>query len=78
MSIRYKIDVLQSLKDKGYSTYKLRRDKMLSEATMQAFRNGEMVSYNTLSKLCELLQCDVGDIIEYVPDEDPNQHGASV
>ncbi len=78
MSIRYKIDVLQSLKDKGYSTYKLRRDKMLSEATMQAFRNGEMVSYNTLSKLCELLQCDVGDIIEYVPDEDTNQHGASV
>ena len=67
MPIAYKIDILQALKEKGYTTYRLRKDKVFSEATMQAFRSGTMVSYNTISKLCEMLECDIGDLLHYVP-----------
>ena len=71
MPIAYKIDVLQALKDAGYSTYKLRKDKIFAEATLQAFRVGDMVSYNTIAKLCELLNCDVGDLLHYQAPEVP-------
>ena len=41
MSIRYKIDVMDALKSKGYSTYRLRKDKIFGEKTMQDFRTGK-------------------------------------
>lgn len=65
MPVVYRINVLQALKDKGYSTYKLRKDKILSESTLQAFRNGSMVSYEVLGKICEMLDCQPGDILSY-------------
>lgn len=71
MAIVYNIDVLAALKEKGYSTYRLRKDKIFAEATLQAFRTGEMVSYNTIAKLCELLECDVGDLLHYERESAP-------
>lgn len=68
MPIIYKIDVLQALKDKGYSTYKLRKNKILSESTIQAFRSGQLVSYEIVARLCEMLDCKPGDILDYVQD----------
>ena len=69
MPIVYKIDVLTALKEKGFSTYKIRKEKIFAESTLQAFRTGVLVSYDTLDKLCEMLNCDVGDILEYIPED---------
>ncbi len=69
MPIVYKIDVLQALKEKGFSTYKLRREKIFGEATIQAFRKGSLVSYDNLAKLCRLLDCQPGDIMVYIEDQ---------
>lgn len=66
MPVQFKIDILAALKDKGYSTYKLRKDKLLGEGTIQALRTGTMVSVDIIGKLCELLQCQPGDILEYI------------
>lgn len=68
MSIEYKIDVLATLKEKGYSTYKLRKEKIFGEGTLQAFRTSGMVSIDTLNSLCKLLGCQPGDIISYRED----------
>ena len=65
MPIKYKIDVLAALKEKGYSTYKLRNDKLFGERTIQKIRNGEIVNAENLALLCKLLECQPGDIIEY-------------
>lgn len=70
MPMKYKLDILKSLKDKGYNTTSLRKEHILSEGTIQKFRNGEMVSTDTITTLCNLLHCQPGDILEYVPDED--------
>lgn len=67
MPIIYKIDVLSALKERGFSTYKLRRDKLLSESTIQLLRKGELVSWENISRICEMLDCQPGDIMEYVP-----------
>lgn len=69
MSIRYKGDILGKLKEKGYSTAVLRKERVFGEETMQKFRTNAEIPYKTLNKLCSLLSCGVEDIIEYVPDE---------
>lgn len=68
MPIRYKIDILQALKDTGFTTYKIRKENIFGQATMQKIRRGEIVNTTNLEKLCELLNCQPGDIIEYVAD----------
>ena len=68
MPIVYKIDVLQALKDKGYNTNRIRKENLISEGALQSFREKKPVSWSNLAKLCKLLECEVGDIIEYIPD----------
>ena len=68
MSIRYKIDILDALKKAGYNTNKIRKQKIMGEATLQKIRSGEMVSYRNVEILCRLLSCQPGDLIEYIPD----------
>ena len=67
--LKYKIDVKQALKDKGYTTYSLRQKKIMGESTIQKFRTGEMVSYEVLNQLCQMLSCQPGDLLMYVPDQ---------
>lgn len=70
MPMRYKIDVLSALKDKGYTTYKIRKDKLLSESTVQKFRKRLPVSWENIETICKLLQCQPNDIMEYVKEEE--------
>lgn len=65
MPIAYKIDVLSALKAKGYSTYRLRKDRLLAEATIQTIRNGGLVSWDNIARICSMLNCQPGDILEY-------------
>ncbi len=65
MPMRYKVDVMAKLKEAGYTTTKIRKDKIMGEAMLQKIRQGQMVSWATLETLCELLACDVGDLITY-------------
>lgn len=65
MPIKYKIDVLAELKAAGYNTNQLRNEKLLSEGTIQNIRKGKVVNAANLSKLCKLLNCQPGDILEY-------------
>lgn len=66
--IEYKIDIMESLKSKGYTSYKLRHEKIFGEATMTKFRRKEYINFDNLNLLCELLECQPGDIIKYVKD----------
>ena len=69
MPIKYKIDILTALKEKGYPTTRLRKEKLIGEATIQRLRHDLSVSYEVLAKLCALLDCQPGDIMEYVEDK---------
>ena len=69
MPILYKIDVLKALKAKGYNTTKLRNEKIIGESYLTQIRKGEIVSTACLEKICSLLECQPGDILEYVETE---------
>lgn len=69
MPLQYKIDVLAALKEKGFSTYRLRKDKIFGERVIQQLRNQEPVSWEVLGRLCSLLGCDIGEIITNIPQD---------
>ena len=66
MPIRYKVDVMAALKEAGYNTTRIRRDKIMGESMLQKLRSGQMVSWATLEMICDLLDCQPGDLLEYV------------
>lgn len=65
MPVRFKIDVLQALKDKGFTSYRMRQEKLLAEATIQQLRCGQLVSWANIGRICDMLGCQPGDILEY-------------
>ena len=68
MALRYKINVMAALKDRGYSSTRIREEKLIGQSYMQQLRHGDLVSWKTIDTLCKLLDCQPGDIVEYIPD----------
>lgn len=64
----YKFDVLETLKESGYNTTRLRKERLLGENAIQSLRRGEMVGIIALEKICKLLDMQPGNIIKYVED----------
>ena len=69
MPMRYKIDVLNALKEKGYNTTKIRAEGLLSQSTLQKFRQQQGVSWENLETLCRLFECQPGDLLEYAEEQ---------
>ena len=70
MPIKYKKDILAALKEKGYSSTRIRNEKIIGQSYLQQLRHGEMVSWKTIETICRLLNCQPGDLLEYVEVED--------
>ena len=68
MPMRFKIDVVEALRDSGYNSNRIRIENILSQSTLQKFRHGEPVGWGNIETLCELLHMQPGDLLEYVPD----------
>ena len=64
--IKYKIDVQAELVKRGYTTYRIKQDNLLPGQTLSNLKNGKMVNMETLGKICVMLRCQPGDIIESV------------
>lgn len=62
----YKFDVLEALKEAGYNTTRLRKEKLLGENAIQSLRNGDVVGIIALEKICKLLDMQPGNIIKYI------------
>lgn len=53
----------------GVTTYTLRENKQVGQSTLQRMRKGEPIRMEVLCRLCNLLNCQPGDIMTYIPDE---------
>lgn len=68
MPIIYK-KLFDLLKEKGYTTYKIRQEKLIGQGTLTALKNGTGgLDAKTIARLCEVLDCQPGDLMEYVKD----------
>ena len=57
------------LKDRGISSYKIRQENLISQAALTKMKSGRgNIDTRTLERICAYLQCQPGDIMEYVED----------
>ena len=69
MSIKYD-KFFALLKERGITTYRIRQENIVSQAALTKMKNGTGdIDTRTIERLCAVLQCQPGDIMEYVPEE---------
>lgn len=64
MIVSYK-KLWKLLIDKDMRKVDLRKATGMSSFTLAKMSHGEDVSMDVLKRICEVLQCDVGDIVEF-------------
>ena len=68
--------LFQLLKDNGYTTYKIRQDKLIGQATLTALKNGTGgLDHKTIARLCEKFDCQPADLMEYVKEPTVQEKG---
>ena len=65
MSINYKMEILPALRAAGYSQNRLRVERLMGQATLTQLRHGELVSWKNIDTICDLLDCQPGDILAF-------------
>lgn len=67
--VRWKSGILSQLKDAGYNSTRIRTEKVIGQKTLSDLRNQCEVGNKTIDLLCSLLNCQPGDLLEYIPDD---------
>lgn len=68
MPIKYE-KLIKRMKEAGYNSYQIKKNNIIGQATWQKILNGGDIDTRTIAKLCKLLNCQPGDILEYEGDE---------
>jgi len=69
LALRQKVNILQELKKRGYNTYRIRKENLLAQSTISDLNNDLVrMDARVIDRLCSLIGCQPGDLIEYVPD----------
>ena len=72
MNVSYK-KLWKLLIDKDMMKKDLQKEANISWATLTKMSKGEVVSTEVLMKICKVLHCDVGDIVEFIDDGEEKQ-----
>ena len=64
--IKYKKNVYEELQKRGISSYAIKKNNLMSQSTLTKLKNNDTsITLSSLNKVCQLLQCDVADIVEF-------------
>jgi len=65
MAIKYD-KLLRLMEQRGITSYTMKKENIIGQATFKKIKEGGDIDTRTIDKLCKLLQCQPGDILEYV------------
>ena len=68
--IKYKINIFEELKKKGYNQTRIQHEKLLPAQTAQNIKAGKSITLETLNKICIMLKMQSGEIVEVIPTEE--------
>ena len=70
MTLQWRLKIIMAIRD--ISAKKLSQDSGLSYSTVVKLRNTmpSRIDADTLEKLCTVLRCQPGDLLQWVPDDD--------
>lgn len=67
--IKYKIDIMAELYERGYTRTRIKQEKLLSESTVMCIKKGEPIGMKAIDSICRVLELQPGHLLKYVPDE---------
>lgn len=65
----FKFDIMEKLKEKGYTTYQIRQNKLIGENALTQIRKGIVPGTKSINMLCSLLEMQPGSFLKYVSDD---------
>lgn len=60
--------MISLMKERGITSYTVKRDNIIGQATFRKIKEGGDIDTRTIAKMCEVLNCQPGDILEYIPE----------
>ncbi|MBQ8687559.1 MAG: helix-turn-helix transcriptional regulator [Ruminococcus sp.] len=69
MPIKYD-KLIAKMKEHGLTSYRIKKDKIIGQATWKKIQEGGDIDTRTIAKLCKVLDCQPGDLIEYVDEQE--------
>lgn len=69
MSIIINIDVMLAKRKMSVTELSERVGITMANISILKNQKAKAIRLDTLNKICEILQCQPGDVLEYVPDE---------
>ncbi len=65
--------LLKLLSDNGYTSYRIKKEKLIGQGTLTAIKNGTGgLDAKSIAKLCAVFHCQPGDLMEYIEDNKEN------
>ena len=61
------------MKERGLTTYRIRKENIISQSALTSLKAGKSVTVDTIAALCKALECQPGDIMEYVDESEAGQ-----
>lgn len=61
-------DIFGKLEKANYSINRVLEEGLISEKTINDIDHGRFVNMSTIDTICEILKCEINDVIEFVPD----------
>lgn len=69
MPIKYD-KLIKRMQEAGINSYTLKKDNIIGQATYKKILEGGDIDTRTVAKLCKLLNCQPGDILEYEEEQE--------
>ena len=61
--------MLKLMDEKGITSYICKRDNIIGQATYKKIRRVGDIDTRTIAKMCDALECQPGDLLEYVKED---------
>lgn len=62
--------MMKKLQEQGVTSYTFRKNHIIGQATWKSIQNGGHIDTRTINAICKLLDCQPGDLLEYIPDKE--------
>ena len=64
--------LMRLLAERQISFYRLKKSANIADGTLSRLRHNHSVSMATIDRICRVLQCQPGDLMDYIED---SEHG---
>lgn len=65
--------MIKKFDDAGLNSYKIKKDKIIGTVTYQKIRHGGDIDTRTIARMCKFFDCQPGDLLDYVPDDEADK-----